>query len=150
MNQAERIEQVKAAESTIAACNKQINDLSKAETIIKRFVARKDIPDADRADAESKLEIINAGIAAYADKRHQAKRWIEKMQGESADDGLIRVITQVGKRAEIIIHFAVPEGKKLSFTRHIRFDGSQWTGNSTVGGGYVVYRLPGESISKAA
>lgn len=150
MNQAERLIQVRVAEKTIEAANKELAQLYKLRTAGQKLLANKAINDDTRAKAEAEMEVLKPRIAAIEERRHQARRWIEKMKSESADEGIVRVINQQHDRAEIVIHYAADNGKKLSYTRHVHWDGRDWRGIATVWGGYVIYHLPAAAVDKAA
>lgn len=150
MNQAERLIQVRVSEKTIEAANRELAQLYKVRTNGEKLLAIKDIDADTRAKAETEMETLKATISDIEDRRHQARRWIEKMKSESADEGMVTVINERDSRAEIVIHYAAEGGKKLSYTRHVHYEGGRWMGISTVSSGQVAYRLSGAPSIKAA
>lgn len=150
MNQAERLIQVRVAEKTIEAANRELAQLYKVRTNGEKLLADKKTDAETRGLAEAEMETLKAMITDLEERRHQARRWIEKMKSESADEGMVTVINERDQRAEIVIHFAVEGGKKLSYTRHVHYEGGRWMGISTVSSGQVAYRLPGAPSVKAA
>lgn len=147
ITQLERLDQVRQSERIIAGVNKELLGLHKTRDAVKKTLAKKDLEETTKIVED--LEKLDKRIAALIEKRLYTNIWIDTMKSEAAADGLIRVINQHKDRVEIVIHYAAENGRKLSYTRHVRWDGAHWMGISTVAGGIVAYDL-GYPLAKAA
>lgn len=150
MNQIERSIQVEIAEGIIGNANRELASLRKVQTAGEQVLRNKTTDEVTRAGAAYEMDVLVKRIAAVEDRRHQAHRRIEELDQEAARQGEVKLISLLGDRAQIVIHYFRDDGKKVSYTRHIRRDGGHWIGFSTITANRVEYRLPGAALAEAA
>jgi len=150
MNQTQRLIEVSRNETIIGNADRELLQLRKlkgrGEAILKNRSIRADV----RTKTILEMEELERRITAAADCRSQAHAYIQQLDSESARQAVVRTISETRDHAQIAITYERDNGKKISYTRHIHFDGMGWRGLSTVSSNRVIYRLPGLAILEAA
>lgn len=150
MNQVERIIEIKLAQRTIEWLDRQLFYLNKdMSRLVKTLMDKNAEPEA-LAAAQIAIDTLAPRIAALENRRFQMRQYIEEIDGEAARDATIRVVSETGDRAQIVITYLRDDGKKMSSTRHVRREGSAWVGFSTLTTNKVRYRIPDTSSEEAA
>jgi hypothetical protein len=121
---------------------KKINDLQRAQKTVESALEIEIEPDG-MAELQYRLD------AAW-DRHRQAQLRLAELERKQAAAGEIKVIHQTGTRAQIVIHYLRDDGKRVSFTRHVRLDGTSWKGNSTLTDQRVTYQLTRAQLAQAA
>lgn len=96
------------------------------------------------------LERMQTRLSALWDRARQARLQIANLEREQAEQAEIKVISAGRKGTQIVVRYTREDGKKVSFTRHVRVNGSACTGRSTLSSQTVTYRLPDRAEDKAA
>lgn len=139
MNQIDRITQHAHAVRTIAGLNRQLFYLKKDEKKLADRLMNKNTTPEEHASAQFDLDKLIPKIAAVEDRRFQMHRFIDELDAEAARQANIRLISETRDHAQIVITYERDDGKKVSYTRHIHWDGSNWRGLSTVSANRVIY-----------
>lgn len=139
MNQIERLIEVKLAQRTIDGLDRQLFYLNKDANRASKIAADENTDPDVRAGALIALDTLKPRIAALEDRRFQLRQLIDQMDQEAARQATIKVISRSGDRAQIAITYLRDDGKKLSYTRHVKVDGHLFKGLSTLTGKQVTY-----------
>ena len=96
------------------------------------------------------LASLQTRLDAIWNRHRQAELRLSTLENEQARNANIRVISEHGERAEIVITYMVDSVRKVSFTRHVHWDGSAWIGRSVLTDRRVRYVLPMATVQEAA
>jgi len=149
MTYKERAAEAAAMQAIIASSSheagtlqKKINDLLHAQKTVEA-VLEIELESAAMAQLQYRLD------AAW-DRHRQAQIRLAELERKQSAAGEIKVIHSSGSRAQIVIHYLREDGKRLSFTRHVRLEGTTWKGNSTITAQRVTYELSRSKLAEAA
>lgn len=143
MNQIERRIQITIAQRTIVSLNRQLFYLQKdRERLLDILLDKKSDPDV-RAGVQLDLDKLMPRLDAITDRRLQQHMLIDELDAQAAKEAAVRVISESGSRAQIVVTYTLDNGKKQSYTRHVRREGAQFVGFSTLTGSKVAYSLGG-------
>jgi len=150
MNQIERLIEVKLAQRTIDGLDRTLFYFNKDMGRLVKALMDKNASPEVHAAAQMSIDMLTPRIAALEDRRFQMRRYIEEIDGEAAQQATIRVISEQGDRAQIAITYLRDDGKKISYTRHVQWNGIIYVGFSTLTTNKVHYRLPGSTAQEVA
>lgn len=151
MNQIERKFQVELAEWIISNANREVSALRKSQEYGEKALLDESLDAAARAGIAYEMDVRAKRIDVVEDRRLQAYHRIAALDQEAARQAEVKVITWSGtNRAQIAIHYYRDDGKKMSYTRHVRREDGNWVGSSTISTNRVAYRLPGIALVVAA
>jgi hypothetical protein len=151
MNQIERKFQVEMAEWIIGTANREVSALRKSQEYGEKALLDESLTPAIRAGIAYEMDVRAKRIDVAEGRRLQAYQRIAELDQEAARQAEVKVVTWSGtNRAQIAIHYYRDDGKKMSYTRHVRREGANWVGASTISTNRVTYRLPGTALAEAA
>lgn len=96
------------------------------------------------------LEPLQNRLDATWDRHRQAQLRLKELERKQAVVAEIKVISSSKDRAQIVLLYLRDDGKKVSFTRHVHFDGKTWHGLSTVSNAKVTYELSRAQLAQTA
>lgn len=86
------------------------------------------------------LEDLQTRLNAAIDRARQARLRLDELERKQASAGEIKMVTWVPmKRAQVVITYLVDDTRKISFTRHVHWNGAAWVGRSTLTNARVTY-----------
>lgn len=135
-----------------AALDKQVKQRMANNAMIERdsktaseMMGTEYIPFVDH-----ELERMQKRLSALWDRARQARLQLANLERAQAEDAEIKVVSVGKKSTQIVVRYTGDDGKKVSFTRHVRVSGSTCEGYSTISRQKVTYRLAGSAEDKAA